>query len=70
MYDTTSLLKSRGVWGAVIAIVAAVLDAAGVATLDDGAKNDLIDAAIKLGEVGGGLLALWGRVFATKQIAK
>ena len=60
--------KSKTVWGSLIAILASVLQAAGVELgLDD--QNQLADAAVTLAGTFGGLLALYGRLSASSVIA-
>lgn len=61
-------LQSRTIWGATVAIVAAVLDALGVARIDDGTQNEIIGLVLKAGEIVGAVVAIWGRVVATKRI--
>jgi CDP-diglyceride synthetase len=68
MDDVKMWYKSKTVWGALIAILASVLQAAGVELgLDD--QNQLADAAVTLAGALGGLLALYGRLSASSVIA-
>jgi len=60
--DTKSLLESKTVWGAIIAIAGAVLNALG---FDTGALGGLDDEIVTLI---GGLLAVYGRATAIKKI--
>ena len=61
------ILASKGVWGGIIAVVGAVLGFFGFSVTDGDASAvathiDSIIVAI------GGLLAIYGRIVATKQI--
>jgi len=68
MDDVKMWYKSKTVWGSLIAILASVLQAAGVELgLDD--QNQLADAAVTLAGTFGGLLALYGRLSASSVIA-
>ena len=68
MDDVKMWYKSKTVWGALIAILASVLQAAGVELgLDD--QNQLADATVTLAGALGGLLALYGRLSASSVIA-
>lgn len=71
MNDTKSMFTSKGVWGAILTIVAAGIPAViHLAKLDGKVApadvNDLLQQALVLG---GGVLALYGRITATKTIA-
>jgi hypothetical protein len=67
MVDTKSILASKGVWGGAIAFLAGVAGLFGftVAPVDVAGITANIDAIIV---AVGGLLAIWGRVTATKAI--
>lgn len=67
MDDVKMWYRSKTVWGALIAILASVLQATGLQLgLDD--QNQLADAAVTLAGTFGGLLALYGRLSAVSAI--
>ena len=65
--DVKAWYQSRTVWGALIAILASLANAAGVevATGDQAELADLVVAAV--GTVGG-LIALMGRISASRRV--
>lgn len=67
MDDVKAWYRSRTVWGALIAILASLANAAGVevTTGDEGELADLVIAAV--GTIGG-LIALYGRIFARRRV--
>lgn len=67
MVETKSLLASRTVWGGLIAILAAVLGGFGytIATAD---QAQLVEWVATAGGIAGGILAVVGRVRASKRI--
>ena len=67
MNDVKAWYRSRTVWGALIAILASLANAAGVeiTTGDEGELADLVIAAV--GTIGG-LIALYGRIFARRRV--
>jgi len=67
MNDVKPWYMSKGVWGGVIALLAAILGAFGYALgADDQAA--LADIALSIGGAFGGLLAIYGRVKASKGV--
>ena len=64
----TDWLKSRGIWGAVITVVAGVFAwfNIGEASIDD--QGQAVDYLVAIGAAAGGLIALLGRVFAKKKL--
>lgn len=74
MEETKAWYKSAGVWGGLIGFTAGVLNMAGY-TITGADQAFLVDAAMKgvgmalaVVEMGGGVIAVWGRVRATKAI--
>lgn len=74
MTETKSIFSSRTVWGAVVAILAALAGLAGY-TVDQAAQDaatGLVDEILaiwdRLAVVAGGALAIWGRIAATKAL--
>lgn len=67
MNDVKAWYQSRTVWGALIAILASLGNAAGIEVTagDEGELADLVVAAV--GTVGG-LIALFGRVSARRRV--
>lgn len=58
---------SKTVWGALIAILASLLQAAGV-ELDAATQGDMADNAVALAGALGGLIAIYGRLTAEKRL--
>jgi hypothetical protein len=69
LFMTKNILKSKTVWGAVVAIGGGLL---GLGADDVSAVTDtipqVIDAISTLATIGGGLFAIYGRVHATKEV--
>ena len=65
--DGTAWYRSRTVWGALVAILASLANAAGVEVTagDEGELADLLVAAV--GTLGG-LVALYGRISARRRV--
>lgn len=65
--DAKAWYRSRTVWGALVAILASLANAAGVEVTagDEGELADLLVAAV--GTVGG-LVALYGRISARRRV--
>jgi hypothetical protein len=74
MDNTKSILQSKTAWGAGIAILASVAGMLGytVSSSDQAQALDLFsqlyDIADRLVIIGGGALAIWGRIKATHKI--
>lgn len=76
MEETKAWYRSAGVWGGLIGFAAGVLNMAGY-SISGTDQAFLVDAAMKgVGmalaavEIVGGLMAVWGRVRATKAIGR
>jgi len=67
MNDVKPWYMSKGVWGGVIALLAAILGAFGYALGADD-QVALADIALSIGGAVGGLLAIYGRVKASKGV--
>jgi hypothetical protein len=67
MNDVKAWYQSRTVWGALIAILASLANAAGIEVTagDEGELADLVVAAVG---TAGGLIALFGRVSARRRV--
>lgn len=67
MIDTKSILSSKGVWGGIITILGAGLGFFGfdVGSADMTAISTHIDSIVV---AAGGLLAIYGRIVASKKI--
>lgn len=65
--DLKAWYRSRTVWGALIAILASLANAAGVEVTagDEGELADLVVSAV--GTIGG-LIALYGRISARRRV--
>ncbi|MBW6421272.1 hypothetical protein KX729_07450 [Rhizobium sp. XQZ8] len=59
--------QSKTVWGALIAVAASVLQAAGIEIGSD-IQADLAEIAVTLAGAAGGLLAIYGRITAASGI--
>ena len=59
---------SRTVWGGLIAVAAPLVELAGLSVSAD-MQADLADKAVALAGAIGGIVAIWGRLSATKSIA-
>lgn len=76
MTETKSILASRTVWGAAIAVLASLAGLAGYAVgpADQAQALGLVDELVAVSDrliaVAGGALAIWGRVRASKAIAR
>lgn len=67
MDDIKSWLSSKTVWGGVIALTATVAQFFGF-TLTGADQSSLSDAIIQIAQAGGAILAIYGRVVASKKI--
>jgi hypothetical protein len=59
--------KSRTVWGALIAIAASLANAAGI-EVTAGDEGELADLLVAAAGTTGGLIALYGRIFARRPV--
>ena len=69
MLDNKPWYASRSVWGGVVALLSAVGGAFGFVVAPE-AMTGLTEALVLLGTSVGSLVALYGRVVATKKIGK
>jgi hypothetical protein len=67
MIDIKQWYHSKTVWGALVAILASLLQASGVA-LDASGQDQLADNLVALSGAVGGLIALYGRLSADKRL--
>lgn len=67
MNDTKSWLASKTIWGGLIAVAAAVAGWFGY-SLAAGDQATLVDALVSIGGAVGGILAIVGRVMASKTV--
>ena len=67
MDDFKSLLASKTFWGGVIAVIAGILGFFGW-TLSADDQQALIDLGVGIAASIGGIVAIWGRVKASKKI--
>lgn len=67
MDETKPWYQSRAIIGALVAILAGLLGLFGI-DLSDIDQAELTTLAMNLFAIGGGLLAFYGRVKATKQV--
>lgn len=68
MNDTKAWHQSKTIWGALVAILASVLQAAG-APLEPGMERDLVEALTTLAGAAGGLFAIYGRLSADRRVS-
>jgi hypothetical protein len=59
---------SKGVWGGIVAALAGVASLLLNVSWTDIAQNQLVDLLVSLGSLIGGVLAVLGRLFATRKI--
>jgi hypothetical protein len=67
MEETKQWYRSKTVWGALIAILAALLPSMGM-ELDDSAQGQLADNLVSLAGAIGGLVAIYGRLTAERRL--
>jgi hypothetical protein len=67
MNDMKQWYVSKTVWGGLIAILASLMQAAGI-VLDPAIQGDLADNAVALAGAVGGLIAIYGRLTAEKRL--
>lgn len=65
--DTKSIWASKTIWGGAIALLAAAAGLLGYAITAD-QQAELIETGSMIVSAVGGLIALWGRIAATKRI--
>lgn len=68
MDETKKWYASRTVWGGLIAFAAAVIAPMAGVTIDAVLQGDMVDVAVAGGGVIGSLIAIWGRLKASKTI--
>jgi len=61
--------QSRAIWGGVIAAGAGVVGSLGH-MVDPEIQGSLVDVCIALGSAAGGVMAIYGRIKATRAIGK
>ena len=67
MNNFKGVLSSKGVWGGLIVVLSALLGMFGYSIgLED--QQAIVDAVSQLGAIIGGVLAIYGRITATKRI--
>lgn len=69
MEETKSIWASRTVWGGIVALLAGIATLFGI-TLSEADQSILADALLGISSALGGILAIWGRIRATKRIGK
>jgi hypothetical protein len=67
MDDMKQWYVSKTVWGALIAILASLMQGAGI-ELDPTTRGDIADNAVSLAGALGGLVAIYGRLTAQKRL--
>ncbi|TPW29436.1 hypothetical protein FJU08_13955 [Martelella alba] len=67
MEDVKKWYLSKTVWGAMITILASLAKIGGV-DVDAGIQTEILNSVMALVTAGGGLLALFGRISATKSL--
>ena len=68
MNETKAWYQSSAVWGGIIAVLAPIVGTFFHMTVSSQDAASLADALAGIGTAIGGILAVWGRVKATKQI--
>jgi hypothetical protein len=59
--------QSKTIWGALVAILAAIASAAGV-PIDIGIQTEIVDGLVQIGGAVGALFAIYGRFSASERI--
>ena len=67
MRDMKYWYQSKTVWGALITILASLLNAGGIA-IDDASQQEIVDGLITIAGAFGGLLAIYGRITADRRL--
>jgi hypothetical protein len=67
MGDLKNWYHSKTIWGALIAIGASVLHAAGI-DIEAGDQSQIVDSLVNISGAIGGLLAIYGRLTANAAI--
>jgi hypothetical protein len=66
-YDQKTWLKSRAVWGGIVAAVAGAAGLFGV-TVTSEDQVTIVEAAVTISSLVGGLISIYGRIKASKKI--
>jgi hypothetical protein len=69
MYGNKSIWASTTVWGGIVALLAGIAAIFGV-TISEADQSILTEALLGISSALGGIIAIWGRIRATKQIGK
>lgn len=67
MFDSKQWYQSKTVWGALIAIMASLLQASGI-DFDATGQEQAADSLVAISGAVGGLIALYGRMSADKRL--
>ncbi len=67
MTDLKGWYQSRAVWGGVVAVFASCAHLAGF-EIGSEDQRQIVDALIAIAAAGGGLVAIYGRIFASKRL--
>lgn len=67
MYDTKSLFASKAIWGGAVALLAGGATLLGY-TVDAESQASIVNLITGAASLVGGLMAVWGRITATKRI--
>ena len=67
MGDWKNWYHSKTIWGALIAIGASVLHAAGI-DIEAGDQSQIVDSVVNIAGTIGGLVAIYGRITASTAI--
>lgn len=67
MVSEKSWFESKTIWGALLAVAAAVAGAFGI-SIDENAQQGIADALVQLAGAAGALFAIYGRLTATDMI--
>jgi len=69
MYGNKSIWASTTVWGGIVALLAGIAAIFGV-TISEADQSILAEALLGISSALGGIIAIWGRIRATKRIGK
>lgn len=67
MEDIKGAFASRAVWGGIVAVLAGIAGIFGY-TIDPALQGEIATQALGIAAAVGGVIAIWGRLKATKKI--
>jgi hypothetical protein len=68
MEDSKAWYASKGIWGSVVAIGAGIAGTIWGVSVTEADQTTIVSAITAVGGAVGGLIALWGRLKASKKV--